>query len=403
MTVALPVAILLAGVHANGGELTHGGVRFRRILVGRVRHASKPRSTIHETGRPKVDLTRPDSMKAMVLDEFNRGLRLSERPIPAVGPEDVLVRLRACGVCGTDLKIVRGELPSTVIRLPHVPGHECAGEVLEVGRGVTGVKPADPVVLYFYGACGECRFCRDGRENVCPSVKRFGFELPGGYAQYLSVPAAQVCPVRGIPFRQAAVLPDAVATAYHAVKTRGRVKQTERVLIVGAGGIGVHAGQIARNLGAAVVVAEREPEKLERLCKLLDDVDAFNPSEQDPSDFLRDWTGGAGLDVVIETVGHSETLGWSASSLGPGGRLVLVGYDPKRPLELDALQMHYRELDVLGTRVSTRRELEDVIRLVERGQLQPVVDRAYPLEEANEALEAVARGEVFGRAVLDIP
>lgn len=350
-----------------------------------------------------MDLTRPESMQAMVLNEFNGRLRLSERPIPAVGPQDVLVRLRACGVCGTDLKIVRGELPPSVIRLPHVPGHECAGEVLEVGRDVTGVKPADAVVVYFYGACRECRFCQNGRENVCPSVKRFGFELPGGYAQYLSVPAHQICPVRGIPFRQAAVLPDAVATAYHAVKTRGRVKQRERVLIVGGGGIGMHASQIARNLGADVVVAEREPRKLERLGELLDDVDTFNPSEQDPSDFLKDWTRGEGLDVAIETVGHSETLCWSASSLGPGGRIVLVGYDPTRPLELDALQMHYRELDVLGTRVSTCQELKDVIRLVEQGQLQPVVDRAYPLEEANEALEAVARGEVFGRTVLDIP
>jgi len=350
-----------------------------------------------------VDLTRPDSMKAMVLDEFNRKLRWSERPIPAVGPEDVLVRLRACGVCGTDLKIVRGELPSSVIRLPHVPGHECAGEVVEVGQGVTGVKPLDPVVLYFYCACHQCRFCRDGRENVCPRVKRLGFELPGGYAQYLSVPARQLCLVRAIPFRQAAILPDAVATAYHAVKTRGRVREGERVLIVGGGGIGVHAGQIARSLKAEVIVGEREPEKLERLGKLLDDVDTFNPSDGSPRDFLNEWTHGVGVDVVIETVGHSETLRWSAPSLGPGGRLVLVGYDPKRPVEMDALQMHYRELDVLGTRVSTRQELEDVIRLVEQGQLEPVVDRAYPLEQANEALQAVAEGKIFGRAVLDIP
>jgi len=343
------------------------------------------------------------SMKAMVLETFGSELRLSERPIPAVGPEDVLVRVRSCGVCRTDLKIVRGELPSSVIRLPHTPGHECAGEVVEVGRGVADLKPAEPVVLYFYCACNQCRFCRQGRENVCPSVKRFGFEFPGGYAQYLSVPARQLCPVRGISSDQAAILPDAVATAYRAVKTRARVRPGERVLVVGGGGIGVHACQVARVLGAEVIVAEREPEKLERLRKLLDDVCSLNPSEHDPGDALRDWTHGEGVDVVIETVGRPDTLRWSASSLGAGGRLVLVGYEPRLPVELDALETHYRELEVFGTRVSTRQELEEVIRLVEQGRLRPVVDQSYPLEQANEALRAVAEGKVFGRAVLDIP
>ena len=341
-------------------------------------------------------------MKAMVLAKFNDRLRLSERPIPSAGPDCVVVRLRCCGVCGTDLKILRGELPSSVIHLPHIPGHECAGEVVELGTSVTDFKSGDPVILYFYRPCRQCRFCHQGRENICPSVKRFGFELPGGFAQYLSVPAGQLCGVPGLSYREAAILPDAVATAYHAVKTRGRVQAAERVLIVGGGGIGVHAGQIARILGAKVVVAERQPWKLQRLEQLFAGVKAFNPLEQDPDKLLGDWTNGHGVDVVIETVGRPDTLRWSSASLGPGGRLVLVGYQPELAVELDALQMHYRELDVLGTRVSTRQELEEVIRWVQRGQLRPVVDRSYPLEQANEALQAVADGTVFGRAVLDI-
>lgn len=343
------------------------------------------------------------SMKTMVLEAFGGKLCPAERPLPTVRPDDVLLRVRCCGVCGTDLKIVRGELPSWVISLPHILGHECAGEVVDVGRHVTGLEPGDAAALYFYCPCGRCRFCRDSRENLCPSVKRFGFELPGGFAQYLSVPARQLCPVRGIAFPQAAILPDAVATAYHAVKTRGRVKRGERVLVIGGGGIGMHACQIARILGAQVIVAERQPRKLPQLRGLLADVEAFNPSEHKLDEFLRDWTGGEGVDVVIETVGRSETLRLSAASLAPGGRLVPVGYDPSRPMELDALQLHYRELEVLGTRVSTRRELEEVIELVEKGQLRPVVDRSYPLEQANEALQAVAEGEIFGRAVLEIP
>lgn len=344
----------------------------------------------------------PSSMKAVVLEQFGERLCLSARPVPPVGPGDALVRVACCGVCGTDLKIVRGELPPSVIRLPHVPGHECAGEVVEVGEGVTGLKPLDAVVVYFYCPCHECRYCRQGRENICPSVKRFGFELPGGYAEYLSVPARQLCPVRGIPLRRAAILPDAVATAYHAVKTRGRATPGERVLVVGGGGIGVHACLIARILGAEVAVAEIEPTKLPQLRKLLPEIVLFNPREQDPDEFLKDWTRGERVDVVIETVGSAETLRWSPSSLSPGGRLVLVGYDPKRPVQLDALQVHYRELEILGTRVSTQKELEEVIGLVEQGRLTPVVGRSYPLAEANEALQAVAEGQIFGRVVLDI-
>jgi len=344
----------------------------------------------------------PSNMKAMVLERFGERLRLSARPVPPVGPNDALVRIRCCGVCGTDLKIVRGELPPSVIGLPHVPGHECAGEVVEVGEGVTGLKAGDAVVVYFYCPCRECRYCRQGRENICPSLRRFGFELPGGYAEYLSVPARQLCPVRGIPLRQAAILPDAVATAYHAVKTRARVTPGERVLVVGGGGIGVHGCQIARMLGAEVAVAETEPAKLRQLRKLLPEIVALNPLEQDPDAFLKDWTRGDGVDLVIETVGSAETLRWSASSLGPGGRLVLVGYDPKRAVQLDALEVHYRELKILGTRVSTQQELKEVIRLVEDGRLTPVIGRSYALEEANEALRAVAEGQVFGRVVLDI-
>jgi 2-desacetyl-2-hydroxyethyl bacteriochlorophyllide A dehydrogenase len=341
-------------------------------------------------------------MKAMVLERFGERLRLSARPVPEVGPNDALVRIGCCGVCGTDLKIGRGELPPSVIGLPHVPGHECAGEVVEVGAGVTGLKPGEAVVVYFYSPCRECRYCRQGRENICPSVKRFGFEVPGGYAEYLNVPARQLCPVRGIPFRQAAILPDAVATAYHAVKARARVTPGERVLVVGGGGIGIHACQIARILGAEAAVAEAEPAKLLELRKLFPEIVAFNPLEQDPDEFLKNWTRGDRVDVVIETVGSAETLRWSAPSLGPGGRLVLVGYDPKRPVQLDALQVHYRELEILGTRVSTQQELKEVIRLVEDGHLTPVIGRSYALEEANEALRAVAEGQVFGRVVLDV-
>ena len=338
-------------------------------------------------------------MKAMVLKEYNRFMEMEDVEKPAVGENDVLIRVKACGICHTDLKIFRGEIPPPIVTLPHTPGHEVAGEVVEIGDKVTGIRKGDAGILYIYIACRQCEWCLTGHENICPSLKRVGFELPGGYAQYVRVPSYAFCPFdRNFSFNEMAILPDAVATAYRAITTLADVKVGQNILIVGAGGLGIHGVQIAKLCGARVLVAERKRKALDLAGQF--GADFLIDAEKDPSDQIREITKGKGVDAVIEFVGSKETLGWSLPSLKKGGRLIVVGYAPGQPFPLDTMAMHYNEWEIKGARLSTKAELLQVIRLVEEGKIKPVVSKTFPFEKANEALESLKKEETIGRLVL---
>lgn len=337
-------------------------------------------------------------MRAMRLEQYNGPLVLRDLPTPEPGPCEVLVKVAACGVCRTDVKILRGEIPPPIVVLPHTPGHEPAGVVAAVGPGVKGVEVGDRVAVYFYVSCGQCELCLKGRENICRYIRRLGFELPGAYADYVLVPERHVLPIGEMEFERAAVLPDAVAVPYHAIRHQARVEAGHDVLVVGVGGLGVNAIQIAKLEGARVIAADIEEKRLDMAMSLGADLvvnASANPLEQ-----IGRFTDGAGVDAVIEIVGTPETLAWTLPSTKRGGRLIIVGYAPGRPWPLDTMAMHYNEWEVIGARVSTRDELAEVIALVNAGKLNPVVSARFGLLEANEALSEVAAGRVAGRCVL---
>lgn len=338
-------------------------------------------------------------MKAMVLKEYNRFMESMDVEKPVVGENDVLIQVKACGICRTDLKIFRGEIPPPIVTLPHTPGHEVAGEVVEMGDKVTGIQKGDAGILYIYIACRNCEWCLTGHENLCPSLKRVGFELPGGYAQYVRVPAYAFCPFdRKLSFNEMAILPDAVATAYRAITTLADVKLGQIILIVGAGGLGIHGVQIARLCGAKVLVAEKNRKALDLAGQF--GADFLIDAQKNPSDQIREITKGKGVDAVIEFVGSKETLAWSLPSLKKGGKLIVVGYAPGQPFPLDTMAMHYNEWEIKGARLSTKAELLQVIRLVEEKKLKPLVSKTFPFEKANEALQSLQQGETVGRLVL---
>lgn len=311
----------------------------------------------------------------------------------------MLVKVAACGVCRTDVKILRGEIPPPIVNLPHTPGHEPAGEVVAVGPEVQDVKVGDRVVVYFYINCGHCEMCRKDRGNICFEIKRLGFELPGAYAEYVAVPADHVIPIGDVEYQQAAILPDAVAVPYHAVRHQARVEPGQDVLIVGVGGLGVHAIQIAKLQGARVIAVDVAEERL-GLARQLGADEVVNAAAGDPQGQVRKLTDGAGVDAVIEIVGTPESLAWTLPATKRGGRLIIVGYAPGRPWPLDTMAMHYNEWEVLGSRVETKTELAEVVALVQAGKLKPVVSKTFPLTQANEALAEVTAGRVTGRCVL---
>lgn len=337
-------------------------------------------------------------MKSFVLNEYNTPLDMVETETPRPQRGEIVLKVRACGICQTDLKIIRGEIPPPIVTLPQVIGHEVAGEVVEVGKHVDTVKPGDVGTVYIYATCHECEMCLAGRENLCKRLKRVGFEIGGGFSEYICVPAYNLCPFeKNLPFAKMAIIGDAIGTPYHAITALARIKPGQDVLIVGAGGLGIHGVQIAKLCGARVIVADKDPRALD-LARNYGADETILPDNA--SQALIDLTGGSGVDAVIEIVGYPETLDWSLPALKSGGRLIIVGYAPDRPFPLNTMAMHYNEYQIMGSRYLTKRELLQLIRLIERGKIEPVVTRTFPFAQANEALNALARKTTLGRIVL---
>ncbi len=338
-------------------------------------------------------------MKAMLLEEYNAPLVPTERADPTPGDGEVVVAVRRCGMCGTDLKITSGALDG-ITSVPLIPGHEVAGEVVAVGVGVDKTLVGTRCGVYFYLPCGDCPQCRTGHENVCESIRRLGFEKDGGYGEYVVVPAYGVCPVEPtVSYSAAAIAPDAILTPYHALVSVAAVRPQERALILGAGGLGLHAVQIAVLAGAKVAVCDIRDESLATATDMGADVTA---KPEDLVEAIREWTGGHGVEVVIDGVGTSALTEAAFSVLGRRGRLVIMGYDPVATVPLPALGAHYNEWVVLGPRLGTKEELLQVYDLMARGKITPAISNERPVWEANEALSALKAGGQPGRTVLAI-
>ena len=339
-------------------------------------------------------------MKAMILNEYNSPLEMVERDTPKIGRGEILLKVKALGICQTDLKIIRGEIPPPIVTLPQIPGHEIAGEVVALGEGVSGISEGDVGIVYIFVPCRECPSCITGRENLCKNLKRIGFELDGGFSEYIRIPAYNFCPFnKDQSFHEMAILADAIGTPYHAITKLADVKAGQDVLIVGAGGLGLHAVQIAKLCGARTIVVDKSQQALD-LARQFGADEIFTPDEAPKG--IQDLTDGQGADSVIEIVGAPETLAWSLPALKSGGRLIIVGYAPGRPFPLDTMAMHYNEYQIIGSRYVIKAELLQLIKLVERGKIKPAVMKTFPFEQVNEALDVLREKKIPGRIVLTL-
>lgn len=337
------------------------------------------------------------TMKAMAVVDYAMPLRLLDMPLPAPGPGDVRVAVRYCGVCATDAKIARGQLGfSAGLPLPHVAGHEIVGVIAEAGRDAR-VSPGTRVAVYDYETCGDCPSCRAGREVTCGGLRRrIGFTDAGGFAEGIVVPWRLAVPLPdAIDDRSASALPCAIATAYRAVVTRGRVAAGERVLVSGAGGVGIHAAQIARARGAQVIAAD--PSAAARGAAASLGLEATDPAAAGagPGD-------AAVFDAVIETSGDPAAIARLAPLLSPGGRIVLVGYASGQPSETSAEALVLAEAAVIGSRFATRDDLLAAVSLLASGAIRSVVTEEFALGDANRALDAVRAGRAVGRVTVRV-
>jgi D-arabinose 1-dehydrogenase-like Zn-dependent alcohol dehydrogenase len=311
-----------------------------------------------------------------------------------------LLRVRACAVDQFDLRIRDGKVPRAEI--PIILGHEVAGEIAELGPGVDDWQVGQRVTTTLYLTCGRCRKCRTGRETICENfIGYLGIQTPGGYAEYTVVPEANLVELPfSISFPAGSILANAIGTPLHALARQMRLRPSERLVITGAGGgVGLHAVQLARQMGAFVMAVDVGEDKLEASRNYGADV-AVDPTESDFAEMARQWTDGQGVEGVLELVG-AATLPTSLGALGKGGRLVIVGFHTGSEFAVRASEIVANEWEIVGSRNVTKTELAEVVALVDAGRIDPVVTEIYALEDAELVHARLRNQEIVGRAVLE--
>ena len=351
-------------------------------------------------------MPRSDTMRAMVLPKLGAALRLETVPVPTIGPGEVLLRVRAAGVGLT--VVLMTAVPGRVTSFPRIPGHEVAGEVVEVGSQVAHVKVGERVICHFYLTCRVCRFCRSGRETLCTAFRGYvGMACDGAYAEYMAIPAANVTPIpAGVSDLDAAIAADAICTPYHACREEARVGPGDSVLIVGAGGgVGIHGVQMAKLCGGWVIAADIGDDKL----AAAKDCGADAIVDVRRGDFagqVRKLTDGRGVDAAIDFVASRETLEGSLASLARAGRLVIIGSRPKDVFGVDSNftvepgWMLQNMLEIYGSRYVTVTEIQQTLELLRQQRIRAIVSRTFPLEGAEEAHELLRKNALIDRAAL---
>lgn len=328
-------------------------------------------------------------------------LEYADFPEPQAGPGQVLVQLHAAALNRMDLW-VRAGWPGLKLELPHIPGADGAGVIAALGAGVSGWQVGQAVVINSNLGCGECDACRAGQDNRCRDWHLLGETVRGTYAEYVAVPARQLFALPpGFDFHTAAGAALVFHTAWHSLVTRGAVQAGETVLIVGAsGGVNTASIQVAKYLGARVIVVGRGEARLRLAESLGADVLIDREKEPDWARAVFAATGRQGADVVVDNVGTTFPLSFRAAR--KGGRILTVGNTGGPKFEIDNRFIFGKHLTLIGSTMGTLDDFAQVMGLVTSGRLRVALDRAYPLSEAAGAQERLERGEQMGKITLQI-
>ena len=334
-------------------------------------------------------------MKAAVLHKPGAPLAVEDVDDPQPGPGEILIKVKACGVCHTDLHLAAGEwrLP----KLPLIMGHEAVGTVEAVGAGVTSFKAGDRAgVPWIYSTCGACEYCTSEREPLCPSIAVTGFMVDGGYAEYVKAAASHAIAVPPeLDFVDAAPLYCAGLTPYRALKASG-ARVGETVAVWGVGGLGHYAVQIARACGARVVAVDIQSSKLDLARELGADV-TVDASREKPEDAIRA-LGGA--HVVLNLAPTAQAIAQGFAALRRGGTLVLVGLPPG-DFTLPILGTVAKGIRILTSGVGTRQDLREVLALAAAGRIKTVAETCR-LDEINDVFDRMRAGRIRGRVVVEM-
>ena len=323
-------------------------------------------------------------------------LKYGEAPTPEIKAGEALVRVRACAINNLDLQQRQGKIEGP---MPHISGSDVAG-VIEKINGESSLRVGDEVVINPAIPCAVCPPCKNGL--ACELVIIWGYKTNGGYAEYASVPIGQLYPKpKNLTFPEAAAFPLTFLTAYHMLVSRANLQNGEIVFIWGtSGGLGSAGMQIAKYIGAKIIAAAKSEEDAKRL-KQNGANETVVYTKGDVENSVRKLTNDRGVDVVFESVG-AKTWNTSLMMLRPYGRVVIAGTTSGDMGTQDLSEVYYRQLTILGARMGTKAEFENVVKLFANGKLKPVVDKVFALKDAAEAQTRMAEGKHFGKIVLEI-
>ncbi|MGD0159330.1 MAG: zinc-binding dehydrogenase [Candidatus Bathyarchaeia archaeon] len=329
-------------------------------------------------------------MKAARFYEPNKPLRIEEVPLPKIRERWVLVEVKACGICHSDLHITKGTIK--VPKTPLILGHEISGRIADIGSEIEEFRKGDRVLVSGMIPCGECYYCASGKDNICQRKVELGIQIDGGYAQYVAVPSKNLYRMPdSMSYEEAAILTDAVATPFHAVKL-GRVTFGSTVAVFGVGGLGMNAVQLSTLAGARVIAVDILDQKL-ALAKEFGAEETINSKIEDPIHRILQITNGNGVDVAFEFVGLPTTLEQAIASVRRGGKVVLAGVGTQKA-NLSMRDMTAKEIEIIGVQgFVAHTEYPALIDMVVHGRLdvKKMISQTVPLEEVNRGLDILEK------------
>jgi alcohol dehydrogenase, propanol-preferring len=338
-------------------------------------------------------------MKAAVLHEFKTPLRLQEVDMPRVDADEVLIEVEVCGVCHSDLHVAQGDWEqfARIVKKPLILGHEIVGRAVERGAAAQGVNIGDRVgVPWVQWTCGECEFCREGYENLCAKQRITGVMVDGGYAQYAKAPASHVVKIpKALSSEQAAPLLCAGVTVHRALKQAG-IRAGQRLAVFGIGGLGHIAVQIGVAAGAEVTAIDVSEEKL-ALAKSLGASRTLNAAS---ADVVKEVRRSGGVHVALVTSAAKSAYDMAFYCVRPTGTLLAVGL-PAKDISFPAILMAAGEIQIKASAVGTRDDLREILAMGAAGTVHCQVTER-PLDDVQEILGELERGEISGRVVLRI-
>lgn len=339
-------------------------------------------------------------MKAVRIHQFGgpEVLTYEDVPDPQLRKDQVLIRVRACAMNHLDLWVRKG-LPG--VNLPHILGSDIAGEIVEAGEYINGLKPGQRVLIAPMSFCNRCAKCVAGLQNQCRQFTVLGNAVDGGNCELIAVPAVNVIPIPdSLDFNQAASVPLVFLTAWHMLIGRAALRPGQTVLVLGANsGVGIAAIQIARMFHARVIATAGDERKREAALELGANH-VINHYQQKIAQEVRSITKGEGVDVVVEHVGQA-TWEESVKSLKAGGTLVTCGATTGPSVGVDLRFLFSRQLSLFGSYMGTMSELHEVLGHVFAGRINPVIDHVFSLKDIRSAHQYMEKSQMFGKIVLN--